>query len=165
MNKMIRHATAEDLDILDEIYENARKFMASHGNPNQWVNGHPNRQDLMEELEKNQLYVIIKEDVIQASFVFFEHDDPTYSYIEGKWCNDEDYVVVHKVATRNLMRGMGTEIMNYAKSKHKDVRIDTHQDNVYMQNVLKKNGFVRTGIIYLENGAPRIAFQYVNKQD
>ena len=162
---MIRHATKNDLDILDEIYENARHFMATHGNPNQWINGHPNRNDLEVDLAKNQLYVIEIDHEIQASFVFFEHDDPPYNYIEGSWLNDDEYVVVHKVATRNLMRGMGTKIMDYAKSKNKDVRIDTHKDNIYMQNVLRKNGFKQTGTIYLENGSPRIAFQYVNKQD
>ena len=162
---MIRHATRQDLDILDEIYENARHFMATHGNPNQWVNGHPNRDDLIKDLGKNQLYVIEINNEIQASFVFFEHDDPTYAYIEGKWFNQDPYVVIHKVATRNLMRGMGTKIIEYAKSKQKDVRIDTHQDNVYMQNVLKKNGFHHTGTIYLENGSSRLAFQYVKNQD
>lgn len=162
---MIRHATKNDLDILDEIYHNARIFMATHGNPNQWVNGHPNREDLIKDLKKNQLYVIELNNTIQASFVFFEHDDPTYSYIEGKWLNDNPYVVIHKVATRNLMRGMGTQIIEYAKSKNKDIRIDTHQDNIYMQNVLKKNGFYHTGTIYLESGASRLAFQYVKKQD
>jgi RimJ/RimL family protein N-acetyltransferase len=41
------------------------------------------------------------------------------------------------------------------------VRIDTHADNKVMQHVLEKRGFRRTGIIYLENGDPRIAFEKV----
>lgn len=33
-----------------------------------------------------------------------------------------------------------------------------------MQHVLEKNGFVRCGIIHLENGDPRIAYQYVRPE-
>lgn len=162
---MIRYATIQDLDILDEIYDTARKFMVSHNNPNQWNDGHPNHEDLAIDIQKNQLYVIEINQQIQASFVLFEHEDPTYQYIEGAWLNDHEYVVVHKVATRNLIRGMGTQILDYAKSKQKDVRIDTHEDNIPMQNLLRKNNFQPTGTIYLENGFPRIAYQYVYNQD
>ena len=162
---MIRKATINDLEALDQIYDAARQFMIAHNNPNQWNDGHPNHEDLEMDIQKNQLYVIEIHQTIQASFVLFEHEDPTYEYIEGSWLNNHEYVVIHKVATRNEIKGMGTQILEYAKAKQKDVRIDTHQDNIPMQNLLKKNGFQQTGTIYLQNGSPRIAFQYVNKQD
>mgnify|MGYP003296922186 CR=1 FL=1 len=41
-----------------------------------------------------------------------------------------------------------------------NIRIDTHHDNVVMQRLLKKLGFQYCGIIHLENGDPRLAFQY-----
>ena len=42
----------------------------------------------------------------------------------------------------------------------KNVRADTHKDNITMQNMLAKNGFVPCGIIHVENGSERIAYQY-----
>ena len=32
----IRHSIPEDLPRIMEIYDYARRFMAEHGNPNQW---------------------------------------------------------------------------------------------------------------------------------
>ena len=163
MQDMIRKATVKDLDQLEIIYEKARQFMRAHGNFNQWIQGHPNRDDLMRSLRAKELYVVEINQVIQASFVLMERKDPTYAYIEGSWLSDAPYVVLHKVATRHEIKGMGTCIIDYAKRKKKDIRMDTHKDNYPMQNLLKKTGFVPTGIIYVEDGTPRIAYQYVEK--
>ena len=40
------------------------------------------------------------------------------------------------------------------------MRGDTHEDNLPMQRVLEKNGFQRCGTIFVEDGSPRIAYQY-----
>ena len=37
----IRIATLKDLDSILRIYEHARSFMASHGNPTQWGTTYP----------------------------------------------------------------------------------------------------------------------------
>ena len=42
-----------------------------------------------------------------------------------------------------------------------NLRIDTHRDNIPMQKVLKRNGFEYCGIIYLENGDERLAYQKI----
>ena len=42
--ELIRKATLEDMPVLLEIYERARKFMVSTGNTNQWTNGYPSRE-------------------------------------------------------------------------------------------------------------------------
>ena len=37
--------------------------------------------------------------------------------------------------------------------------IDTHRDNQVMRERILRNGFQECGIIYLENGDPRIAYE------
>lgn len=39
------------------------------------------------------------------------------------------------------------------------LRADTHADNKIMQHLLEKNGFARCGIIHVEDGTPRVAYQ------
>ena len=39
------------------------------------------------------------------------------------------------------------------------LRADTHADNKIMQHLLEENGFTRCGIIHVEDGTPRIAYQ------
>ena len=88
-------ATLEDMPVLLEIYERARKFMVSTGNTNQWTNGYPSRQILTEDIENNEMYVLEDEDGIQASFVFYCGIDPCYNKIyDGQWLNDEPYGVI-----------------------------------------------------------------------
>lgn len=40
-----------------------------------------------------------------------------------------------------------------------ELRADTHKDNNVMQHLFEKNGFERCGVIYVENGTPRFAYQ------
>jgi RimJ/RimL family protein N-acetyltransferase len=48
---------------------------------------------------------------------------------------------------------------------YKDIRIDTHPDNLGMQHVITTNGFTKRGVIYMaENdgeASPRYAYQLV----
>ncbi len=39
------------------------------------------------------------------------------------------------------------------------IKIDTHQENLPMRRFLEKNAFQYCGIIYLENGDERMAFE------
>ena len=39
------------------------------------------------------------------------------------------------------------------------LRADTHVDNKVMQHLLESEGFTRCGIIHVEDGTPRIAYQ------
>ena len=41
----------------------------------------------------------------------------------------------------------------------KSIKVDTHKDNISMQKLLRKNDFKYCGIIYLEDGSERIAFE------
>lgn len=49
--------------------------------------------------------------------------------------------------------------MDFAKEKVNFLRIDTHEDNKTMQNCIERQNFKRLGIIYLEDGSPRILYE------
>lgn len=156
----VRKAQMKDLPVLLDLYEGARQFMHTHGNPNQWNDGHPNACDLIPDIEQGILYVLEEDGEIEASFVYYEGLDPTYAVIDGEWLNAEPYGVGHKVASRGRVRGMGTEMLRYLKAQHKNIRMDTHADNLPMQKLLHREGFVPCGTIYLKNGDPRMAFMH-----
>ena len=83
MNLQIRKATLDDLDRLMEIFEEARRFMCRTGNPNQWINGYPQRELIQEEIEASHCYVCVTEDGrAVATFCFIQGPDPTYARIE-----------------------------------------------------------------------------------
>ena len=66
---MIRPATNEDLPRLLQIYDCARAYMRSTGNPTQWAGGYPKEETLREDIAAGQLYVL-EEDTVRACFNF-----------------------------------------------------------------------------------------------
>ena len=158
---MIRSVEIQDLDQILSIYERARAYMQETGNPTQWGTTSPALSILLKDIELKQLYLLEDQQAIHAVFALIPGDDPTYQYIEGEWLNNAPYAAIHRVASAGLRKGVLGECMEYCKQKHDNLRIDTHHDNKIMQHLLDKHGFQRCGIIYLENGDPRIAYQLV----
>jgi hypothetical protein len=156
----IRQADAEDLNLIMEIYSYAKKYMAETGNPTQWGEGYPSRDLLQEDILKNQCYVYEDGEEIQAVFVLALGEEPTYRRIEdGAWKNNAPYGTIHRLASRGKLKGVSKACIDFCKARIGNLRSDTHHDNKIMQHLLEKNGFERCGIIYLEDGSPRIAYQ------
>lgn len=162
----IRTTTPADLDRVMEIYANAREFMAAHGNPNQWgPTNWPPRTLIEQDIAAGKHHVCEHEGRVVACFFFDagERVEPTYAEIDdGAWLGDDTYGVVHRIASDGSVRGAGAACINWAFERCGHLRIDTHADNLPMQNLLRKLGFERCGIIYVyEDRDPRIAFERI----
>lgn len=157
----IRQTVSEDLNAVMAVYAYARKFMQEHGNPDQWINGYPSEELIMQEINKKHSFVCENEEGgIVGTFCFIIGEDPTYLRIEnGGWLNDAPYGVIHRMASNGREKGISGQCIRWCFTQHDNIRVDTHRDNIIMQNVLKKYGFKECGIIYAANGTPRIAFQ------
>lgn len=154
-----RKATLNDIETILEIYARARDYMKQTGNENQWKNVYPPVEVVENDIKQGNLYVIHENDEIHAVFAFIPGIDPTYNVIDGKWLNDKPYSAMHRVASAGKIKGMLHECVNYALTQCNNIKIDTHHDNKVMQHQLEKEGFIRCGIIKLQNGEPRIAYQ------
>lgn len=164
---MIRKAKIDDLKYIIEIYEIAREFMHTHGNPTQWAGKYPDKEILEDDIAKEQLYVITSEndtDKLCGCFAIIGGIDPTYVKIfDGKWKNNSPYAALHRVASNGTEPGIFSKCFDFARKHYDHLRIDTHTDNIPMQGAIKKCGFEYCGIIYLANGDPRIAFEWTEK--
>lgn len=156
---MIRRATPSDRDDILEVYAIARRFMKRAGNPTQWGDAYPPVERVDEDIRLGRSYVLVEDGRIQAVFAMIAGDDPTYQVIEGAWLNDAPYCAVHRVASRGEVKGAATRILQWCLTQCPNIRIDTHDDNLPMQRVLEKNGFLPCGRIWTDDGSPRIAFQ------
>lgn len=161
----IRKAERKDLSDILRIYAYARAFMKANGNPDQWGNVYPSTELIQEDMEKGICYVCTEGEHIAGVFVFFQGEDPTYRVIrEGNWHRNSPYGVLHRVASDGSIRGISKFCFDFAKENCDYLRIDTHKDNIPMQNTLAKNGFRKCGIIdtYSDtnDGSPRIAYDW-----
>ncbi len=162
----IRNATTGDLPEIRKIYNAAKAYMNNSGNPNQWAVGYPPEAYLQQDIKLSRLYVCEDNNRICGVFMLSMEDDPTYHYIEGTWLNDESYGVIHRIASDGSKSGVFKNVLEFCKEKMAEksivnLRIDTHEDNKTMQHLVTKYGFGYCGIIYLENGSPRRAYQLV----
>ena len=154
----IRLAQTADLETLGVLFSNAKQFMCKMGNPDQWQEGYPH--DLLPgDIEKKQLFVCEEDGHIYAAFVLVMGDDPTYAVIKGEWKNHLPYGTLHRIASTGERRGMMDVIVDWAFEKTGgNLRGDTHELNLPMQTAFERNGFERCGIIWVEDGTPRIAY-------
>ncbi len=158
----IRKSTRNDLDILMHLYENARTFMRSHGNPTQWGTTYPEKDLILSDIESGHSYVCEEHDKIIATFYYANEADADYNTIyEGDWLNHLPYGVVHRITSDGTVRGTASFCLNWALKQCGNLKIDTHENNTVMQHMLKKNGFTYCGLIYLEDGTKRLAYQKI----
>lgn len=161
----IRPSQLSDLDRLMEIFDHARKFMASVGNGNQWINGYPQRELIAKEITDGHCYACEDEHgKIVGTFCFVPSPDPFYAIIEdGAWLNDDPYYVIHRIASDGSYKGIGDICLDWCAKQYPSLRADTHKDNIIMQNLLVRNGFIRCGTVYVSNGTPRIAYPKISR--
>ena len=160
----IRKSTERDFDRMMEIYVCARRFMAEHGNPNQWgPTNWPPETLIHQDIAQGNSYVCVHEGRVVGTFFFVCGKDiePAYADItEGKWLDDGPYGVVHRIASDGTVKGVGAFCLNWAFEQCGHLRIDTHGDNRIMQRVVEKLGFAHCGTIYVEeDNYPRLAYE------
>ena len=135
----IKNAAGSDFDRIMKFYKYAREYMIQSGNQNQWGYSYPDEALIKSDISQNVCKVIYDENGIHGVFALFKGKDSAYEYVEsGSWLNDEPYITIHK--------------------------IDTHADNITMQKLIKKNGFVGCETIYNDDGSPRIAYHRSARQ-
>ena len=160
----IRPSAPEDLDRMLEIYEYARRFMAEHGNPRQWGPTHwPPEELLRRDIAQGRSYVCLAGSRIVGTFFFRQGPDiePTYRVItHGAWRDPSPYGVIHRLAADGSAKGVGAFCIQWAYDRCGHLRLDTHGDNLVMQRLLEKLGFVQCGVIHVEeDDDPRLAYE------
>jgi len=133
--------------------------MQEVGNPEQWGDVHPPVDLVLQDIERELCYVCVTESGIIAVFYYNIEVDPTYGKIDGRWLNDAPYGVVHRIAGKRNVPGVGTFCLQWCLEQCQNLRIDTHKDNAPMLSLLDKLGFSYCGIIWREGGDERLAFQ------
>lgn len=163
----VRPAKKEDLANIMTCVRRLRKEYFETNNIPQWQGDYPARENFAADIEAKRLFVMyMGECLIGFASVGFEAD-PCYAEVEGgAWKDDGAYAVVHRFGINPDWHGMGMgkALMGLAdklceSKKVSAIRADTHEQNAGMIHLLEKCGFEKRGVIHLENGDPRLAFE------
>ena len=161
MDRLIRKADSNDLPDIMAVLEAAKGIMRASGNMDQWVNGYPSEEVVLKDMEKGWGHVVEDDGKVTGYFAFMESPEPTYAEIfGGEWLDDTlPYHVIHRIGSYPDVHGIFGSIIGWSMSRDANLRIDTHRDNLIMQHNILKHGFKYCGIIYLESGDERLAYQ------
>ena len=161
-------STLENISAIMQIIQDAKQLLASL-NIDQWQNGYPNEIQITNDVINNQSYVVVNDkQQIMATSMFTTNKEPTYKIIEGKWLVDEGdvYGVIHRMAIKKEYRNLGIAKFMFQQfhqklKEHKiqSLKIDTHEENIGMQSLIKKMGYQYCGVIYTSYGDKRFAFE------
>ena len=157
----IRPTTYADIESLQAIFAYARAQMAADGNPTQWGDDYPSREQLESDIQRGVSYIVEHNGQPCATFVFIIGEDPTYHYIEdGQWLDDTQlYGTIHRIASNGEQHGLFPFVLNWCSVQCPNIRIDTHQANKRMIHLIEQAHFTRCGIIYTRDNSPRMAYQ------
>lgn len=134
---------------------------------NQWQDGYPNSEVIINDIQKKYGYVLTLNDEIVGYCALLVNDEPDYLHIEGEWLTHDDFIVFHRLAisekflNKGLAKKMVSHIEQFAISKNiHSVKADTNHDNTQMLKLFKSLNYSFCGKVYIRK-SPRKAFEKV----
>ena len=157
----IRPALLSELDAIMPLYDRGRAYMRQNGNENQWINGYPQREMVAEDIRLGHLYIAEEAGETAAVFCNFCGKDvePTYRVIDGAWVDNGPYGVIHRIASTGKFPRMVEACTDWCLDRCPRLKIDTHRDNSPMRRALERHGFAYCGVIVIDDGSERVAYQ------
>ena len=134
---------------------------------NQWQDGYPNTEVIINDIQKKYGYVLSLNDEIVGYYVLIVNDEHDYLHIEEELLTHDDFIVFHRLAisekflNKGLAKKMVSHIEQYAISKNiHSVKADTNHDNTQMLKLFKSLNYSFCGKVYIRK-SPRKAFEKV----
>ncbi|MBE6195747.1 MAG: GNAT family N-acetyltransferase [Rikenellaceae bacterium] len=166
MNITFRPTLKEDIGRIMELVAAAQAWFRDRG-IDQWQDGYPTAAVFEQDILRGNSYVGVVDDRVLLTGCLSFDGEPTYREIfEGGWLNEAPYGVVHRLVVDPACKGRGLAgaflHFCYAEASRrgiKNIRIDTHLQNLPMQRLIARHGFLHCGRIVLESGADREAYQ------
>ncbi|MGI6222845.1 MAG: GNAT family N-acetyltransferase [Prevotella sp.] len=163
-NIAFRHACEKDINRIMLVIQDAKNQMAREGK-HQWTDGYPAVEDIQNDISANKGYVMTQDGVVIAYGCITFDGEPAYEELEGKWLSHEPYIVLHRLAVSDEVKGRGIakqffrEAEQLAVSKgYRSFKIDTNYDNDRMLHIMQKMGFTYCGIVHYQKG-DRLGFE------
>ncbi len=165
---ILRKANLSEIPAIWEILQQAIEQRRQDGSQ-QWQDGYPNPDTVENDINHGFGYVLIENETIIAYAAIIFEVEPAYTDIQGTWLTNGDYVVIHRVATSNAVKGKGiaTELFRMIEDVAIEnnvfsIKVDTNYDNVPMLKILDRLEYTYCGEVFFR-GSARRAYEKVLK--
>lgn len=146
---MIREALISDLYRIMEILKKIIQEMHSYNNY-QWDENYPQARDFAADIEKEELFVSIRENKV-VGFICINRDEPK-EYVGLEWSSANEALVIHRMGVDAEYRnaGIGRELVEFADSlahqrNIKYLKTDTNSLNAKAQALFQKCKYIFVG--------------------
>jgi GNAT superfamily N-acetyltransferase len=163
---ILRKALFNELPIIWDILQEAIEQRKQDGSA-QWQNGYPNEQVVLDDIKNGYGHVLIANNEVIAYAAIIFDIEPAYTNIIGKWLSNGNYLVIHRVATANKVKGKGVATQLFKmiedlcrKQNVFSIKVDTNFDNIPMLKIMEKLAYTYCGEVYF-NGSARRAYEKV----
>lgn len=167
MKYSYRKLKKDDIDKVLKILNEAKIYMKKN-NFHQWTDDYPTRKTFEEDIESEMGYVLVDDkDEIFAYFALFFGVDPLYeNIVQGKFSNNYDYSVVHRVMIGDKYRGrklskyIFESLYEIVKKKgYNNIKIDTHIQNEAMKKSILNEGFIEKAVVKIYDQTLRTVYE------
>lgn len=142
----IELAKIEDLDTIHKLIYDRCLWFSEKGVKGWNVKSYPNKYDtnyFIEQMKINKLFVV-KLDSKICGAMLLKDEDKSY------WNNEDSSYYIHHLVTDIHLKGVGKELIEYAKeqckiSNKKYLRLDCYKESVFLNSYYQKNGFHHVG--------------------
>ena len=150
---MIRKADKRDIDSILDLTQKCAQHMIDNG-IFQWNEHYPTRKAFENDLMRNELYVLLKDDQIIGCIVISTVMDE--EYVPIKWLTENNNnIYIHRLGVHPKLQGKGyaQKLMDYAEGLARDnnfysVRLDTFSQNSRNQKFYELRGYQKLDSIY-----------------
>lgn len=152
--------TLAQLSQLEEIFTMYTKAIQemNHNEIYQWDELYPMKEDLEEDIKRNELMAVFKENEIVAAYVVNQESDEQYE--NGTWkYTGEKYRVLHRLCVNPAFQnqGIAKKVVSRMEEEQKkqgikSIRLDVFMENPYAVKLYKSLGYKITGNVEFRKG-------------
>ncbi|NMM62548.1 GNAT family N-acetyltransferase [Clostridium sp. P21] len=150
MNITFDLGKTNDIDELEQLYNDLNDYLAKGVNYPGWIKGvYPVRQNAIDGVKQGNLYTAKHNGKIIGSIILSH--EPETAYYKAKWEFESDYsdiFVVHTFVVHPdfLKCGVGKSLMDFSiehsiKAQIKSIRLDVYEGNIPAIRLYEKCGF------------------------
>ena len=150
---MIRKAKPSEIEKIITITRACALKMSTEGIL-QWNEAYPNKQAFQKDLERDELFVLLKKNSVIGCITISTLKDKEYDAIKWRTQDDSNYYI-HRLAVHPDVQhqGYAKKLMDYAEhlatiSGAVSVRLDTFSQNKRNQRFYEARGYQKLGDVY-----------------
>ncbi len=159
---VFRKATSADETQVWKLLREAAAEMLRIGRT-QWDEKYPDLESVRNDIMYGECHVMTCNGKVAACMTLSFRGEPEYLNLEGKWNEDGEYSVIHRMAVGLEFRGKGLSRKMMSEAEHLTIghhvglmRIDTNFDNVEMLALINRSDFSYCGKVHYYHGGRRV---------